>query len=140
MTENEGEIEEKMKIAEEYFNCSNRERISFELGIKLGALFHQFIGTPVSPHNIRELEEAMESTAESQAFVEAAEVDIVPEVKEENKEDESDGPFDYTTLSGDMLVAEIIVRYEGLRALGKMKFIDEMEYPLMYIESIEKIG
>lgn len=40
---------EKSEIFDSYFkNLSDRERAVFEGGISLGALFHQFVGTPVS--------------------------------------------------------------------------------------------
>lgn len=124
-------MEEK---AEDYFNCTDRERTSFELGIKLGALFHQFIGAPVSSQNIDILEKAIEKTTERQAFVEKAEVQIVPK----NLEKRSDTKFyDYTTLTGDMMEARVKVDYKGIEAVGRLKYIDELNYPLMYIEKIE---
>ncbi|MBS3816785.1 MAG: dihydroneopterin aldolase family protein [Candidatus Thermoplasmatota archaeon] len=126
----------KMKEGEKYFDCTDKERISFELGIKLGALFHQFIGTPVSSKNLKMLEDSIEKTTESQAFVKSAEVKInAPRSVEENEV----GPFRYTTLTEEMIEAEVVVRYKNLKAVGKMEYIDEMSYPLMYIESIEKI-
>ena len=47
------------KVAE-YFNCSIRERAVFEAGIKLAAVYHQFIGTPISASNAESLERAIE--------------------------------------------------------------------------------
>ncbi len=134
MKERKESMDEKILEAEKYFDCTDDQRISFELGIKLGALFHQFIGTPVSSKNIDELERAIEKTTESQAFVKSAEVKIKPE-KSSSKEK---GPFDYTTLTGDMIKAKIEVEYKGIRAVGKMKYIENMNYPLMYIDKIEK--
>ncbi len=133
MEKDKDKMDEKLLEAESYFDCTDTERISFELGIKLGALFHQFVGTPVSSKNIEKLESAIESTTESQAFVKSAEVKILPE-----KSSEEDGPFDYTTLTGKMIKAKVEVRYEGIRAIGKMKYIENMNYPLMYLEKIEK--
>jgi len=132
MEERKDSMDEKILEAERYFECTDSQRISFELGIKLGALFHQFVGTPVSSKNIDKLESAMESTTESQAFVKSAEVDIKPE-----KSSSDDGPFDYTTLTGDMIEAKVEVGYKDITAIGKMKYIEKMNYPLMYVESIE---
>lgn len=132
MEERKNSMDEKILEAERYFECTDSQRISFELGIKLGALFHQFVGTPVSSKNIDKLESAMESTTESQAFVKSAEVDIKPE-----KSSSDDGPFDYTTLTGDMIEAKVEVEYKDITAIGKMKYIEKMNYPLMYVESIE---
>ncbi|MFP4000695.1 MAG: dihydroneopterin aldolase family protein [Thermoplasmata archaeon] len=129
-------MDKKLIEAEKYFDCSDTERVAFELGIKLGALFHQFVGTPVSSKNIEKLESAMKSTAESQAFVRSAEVEIKPEKSSESGT--GTGPFDYTTLTGKMIKAKIEVEYEGIRAFGKMEFMESMDYPLMYLESIEE--
>ncbi|MEM3428929.1 MAG: dihydroneopterin aldolase family protein, partial [Thermoplasmatales archaeon] len=30
-----------------YFSCSEKERAIFESGVKLGAIYHQYIGIPV---------------------------------------------------------------------------------------------
>jgi len=133
MKERKESMDEKILEAEKYFDCTDDQRISFELGIKLGALFHQFIGTPVSSKNIDNLERAMESTTESQAFVKSAEVNIKPAKSSCGK----NGPFDYTTLTGDMIEAKVEVEFKGIRAIGKMGYVEKMNYPLMYLESIE---
>lgn len=138
MMKEKEEMIEKMEMADKYFNCSDRERIAFELGIKLGALFHQFIGTPVSPHNIDILEKSIENTTESQAFVKSAEVNIKPSGSGD-EDDENMGPFDYTTLTEDMIEAEVVIEYDGLRAVGEMRYVEEMNYPLMYIKEIDEI-
>ncbi|MEF8833114.1 MAG: dihydroneopterin aldolase family protein [Candidatus Thermoplasmatota archaeon] len=134
MEDRKDRMDEKILEAERYFECTDSQRISFELGIKLGALFHQFIGTPVSSKNIDKLERAIERTTESQAFVKSAEVKIKPE----KSSSEDKGPFDYTTLTGDMIEAKIEVEYKDIRAVGKMEYIEKMNYPLMYLESIEE--
>ncbi|MEE9268050.1 MAG: dihydroneopterin aldolase family protein, partial [Thermoplasmata archaeon] len=35
----------------DYFECTDAERAAFEAGIKLGSIFHQYVGAPVSPEN-----------------------------------------------------------------------------------------
>ena len=127
-------MNKKMKEADKYFDCSDRERTAFELGIKLGALFHQFIGSPISSKNIKALEKAMEKTTESQALVKSASITIDPEGNKDHKM----GPFDYKTLSEDMLEAEVVVEYDGIRAVGEMKYIDELDYPLMYLKEFKE--
>ena len=48
---------------EKYFqNITPRERTIFEGAITMGALFHQFIGTPVSLDSVTSLEKAMEES------------------------------------------------------------------------------
>ena len=122
-------MEEK---ADSYFDCDDRERTAFELGIKLGALFHQFIGTPVSSRNIEPLIEAMEKTVETQAYVESAKIQI-----HRPKDVSEEGVFEYTTLKEDMLEAEIEIEYKGIKAVGVLEFIDDIDYPLMYLKSMD---
>ncbi|MGM0510627.1 MAG: dihydroneopterin aldolase family protein [Thermoplasmatota archaeon] len=127
-------MKDKMeKKAESFFKCNDNERVAFELGIKLGALFHQFIGAPVSSKNIDILERAIEKTTERQAFVKKAEVKIIP--KELDKRPDTEF-YDYTTLSGDMLQAKVTIEYKDIIAVGRLKYVEELDYPLMYIESI----
>lgn len=120
--------------AEKYFDCTDEERAAFELGIKLGALFHQFIGAPVSSKNIDILERAIEKTTERQAFVKKAEIKIIPKELDKRVDTEF---YDYTTLSGDMLQAKVIIEYKGIMAVGRLKYIEDLDYPLMYINSLE---
>lgn len=120
--------------AGKYFDCTDEERAAFELGIKLGALFHQFIGAPVSSKNIDILERAIEKTTERQAFVKKAEIKIIPKELDKRVDTEF---YDYTTLSGDMLQAKVIIEYKGIMAVGRLKYIEDLDYPLMYINSLE---
>ncbi|HIQ32623.1 MAG TPA: dihydroneopterin aldolase, partial [Methanothermococcus okinawensis] len=51
---------EERELFKRYFkNLTPRERAVFEGGITLGALFHQFVGTPVSLKNREILERAI---------------------------------------------------------------------------------
>ena len=50
-----------MDIDKKYFsNITTRERAIFEGAISMGALFHQFVGTPVNKDTKESLEKAME--------------------------------------------------------------------------------
>ncbi len=101
------------------------ERAAFEVGIKLGALFHQFIGVPVSEKNVEILEKAMESCVRLQPYVIEVEVRID---REKLKEVSS---FGYTTLSPEMLYARVVVDVEGERAEAVLEWKEELKYPLM---------
>ncbi|HIP90648.1 MAG TPA: dihydroneopterin aldolase [Candidatus Nanopusillus sp.] len=122
-----------MKIEEDevfkgYFkNLSNRERAVFEGGITLGALFHQFVGTPISMKNKEILERAIEETMKNQPCVEDIHVKIVGDLKEE----------EYTSLDGNMLDVKLKIKVENTVAYLRLKYIEELNYPLMYVEKIE---
>ncbi|KZX17235.1 hypothetical protein MBFIL_02680 [Methanobrevibacter filiformis] len=122
----------KMDVDKKYFsNITSRERAIFEGAISMGALFHQFIGTPVNIDSAKSLEIAISKSLKLQPAIEDVEVRIdLEKLKEVNTE------FDYVSLSGDMLNVKIISKIDNIMAIIKMEFIEELNYPLMYIEDI----
>ena len=44
--------------------------------------------------------------------------------------------FDYTSLSGDMLDVKIYTKVDNVKAIIRIEFIEELNYPLMYVEDI----
>jgi hypothetical protein len=118
-------------IDTDHFDCTEGERASFEAGIKLGALYHQFIGTPVSPESRKDLEKAMTSAVLSQPHVVKADVRIDSSALLENLND-----LEYCSLNGKMIKAEILVRVGKAVCDARLEWIDEMSYPLMWIRSI----
>jgi len=53
---------------------TDAEQAAFEAGIKFGALYHQFAGTPVSTESAESLATAMAESIENQPFCENVEV------------------------------------------------------------------
>jgi len=119
--------------ADSYFSCSDRERAAFEAGIKLGTIYHQFVGVPLSSKNVETLEKAIEAGSKVQPFVEDVKVRI-----DREKLRSKHGVYDYVSLTGDMLNVTLVVRYKTAMAKASMKFIEEMNYPLMFIENISE--
>ncbi len=119
--------------ASKYFNCNDRERAVFEAGIKLGTIYHQFIGTPVSASNIDILEKAIEESIKIQPFVYDVKVRINRQIIKKKK-----GIYKYKTLTGDMLNIELKIKYNNVIAICKMEYIKEMNYPLMYVVDIKE--
>ena len=39
-------MSDREQLADDRFACSRRERAVFEAGIKMGTIYHQFVGTP----------------------------------------------------------------------------------------------
>ncbi|MBQ8016672.1 MAG: dihydroneopterin aldolase family protein [Methanobrevibacter sp.] len=122
-----------MDVDKEYFsNITTRERAIFEGAISMGALFHQFVGTPVNKNTKESLEKAMEDSLNLQPAIEDVEVEI-----RFDKLEESMTEFDYTSLTGDMLDVKIHTKVEDVTAIIRIEFIEELNYPLMYVEKIE---
>ncbi|MBR2665377.1 MULTISPECIES: dihydroneopterin aldolase family protein [Methanobrevibacter] len=122
-----------MDVDKEYFsNITTRERAIFEGAISMGALFHQFVGTPVNKDTKKSLETSMEESLKLQPAIEDVEVEI-----RFDKLEESMTEFDYTSLTGDMLDVKIHTKVENVKAIIRIEFIEELNYPLMYVEKIE---
>lgn len=122
-----------MDVDKKYFsNITNRERAIFEGAISMGALFHQFVGTPVNKYSKESLEKAMEESLNLQPAIENVEVKI-----RFDKLEESMTEFDYTSLTGDMLDVKIHTKVDDVTAIIRIEFIEELNYPLMYVENIE---
>ncbi len=119
--------------ANRHFDCSDSERAAFEAGIKMGTIYHQFVGIPVSADNVEILERAIEEGCKTQPFVESVRVRI-DRTKLKNKR----GEFDYVSLTGDMLDVDLVVKYKSGRVEARMEFVEEMNYPLMFITRMDR--
>ena len=53
-----------------------------------------------------------------------------------DKLEESMSDFDYTSLTGDMLDVKIYTKVKDVQATIRIEFIEELNYPLMYVEDI----
>jgi hypothetical protein len=121
--------------ADSYFRCSDSERAAFEAGVKMGTIYHQFVGVPLSADNVKTLEKAIEAGCSVQPFVEKVTVKIDRSMLRKKR-----GQYDYVSLTGDMLDVKMVVRYKRARVKASMRFIDDMNYPLMFIEDISDLS
>ncbi|NPV62041.1 MAG: hypothetical protein HPY61_05315 [Methanotrichaceae archaeon] len=104
----------------------NREIAAFEAGIKLGALYHQFVGTPVSLSTAEGLERAMQESISLQPFVTSVKVRISREMIKENV-------FGYGELQGRMISAEVEIDFQGEVLRARLEYDPEKDYPLMQL-------
>lgn len=130
---------DKSALAQKYFHSdtTSRDRAMFELGIKLGALFHQFIGTPIKNEKkqINLLARGIEAAIGSQPYVSHVQVQLIPKQSVE-KPDLTE--YDYIAISEKNLIATIELVYEMWKITGKIEWIDDLNYPLMFIHDIVK--
>lgn len=115
------------------FSCDDAQRACFEAGIKMATIYHQFTGTPFSERNRVSLERTIEDCIRTQPYVEDAVVKIVT-----NGGDKSD-QYSYTSLTGEMIDAEVVIRLGSARVTAAMKYDDDLDYPLMFISSVETV-
>ena len=92
-----------MKQARGSEKISDREQAVFEAGIKLGALYHQWVGTPISQESAASVETAIEKAVILQPFVEEITVRLDRSLMKKNV-------FGYSELSGLMFDVEIVTR------------------------------
>jgi dihydroneopterin aldolase len=119
------------ELATRYFNCTERERAVFEAGIKLGTIYHQFVGTPVAAANVEILEKAIEDGVRVQPFVKDVKVSISRDALRRKKDE-----FDYQTLTGNMLIVELTVTVGQTTVVVCMDFKPDLRYPLMYVKDV----
>jgi len=107
------------------------EKAAFEAGIKLGALYHQFIGMPINLEMIRDVEVLIEKSISNQPYVENVYIKLDREkvLKGLNK-------YGYTTLKSEMIYVEVVVKYGGVKARARLRYDEEMKYPLMELIDI----
>ena len=119
---------------DKYFqNLTLRERAIFEGAITMGALFHQFIGTPVNNKTAKSVERAIEESMELQPCIKKVEVKIDREML-----DEVLNEYQYLSLTEDMLDVKVVSEYGGVRIVVRMRYVEELHYPLMYVESVDE--
>ena len=103
---------------------------AFEAGIKLGALYHQFIGMPVSPEILNTVEDCIEKSISLQPYVVKVEVRI-----DENMVKKEINTFGYCGLLGRMLSVGVWIEYKGIEVKGVLKYDEALDYPLMSLEN-----
>ena len=106
------------------------ETAAFETGIKFGALYHQFAGTPVSPESAPSLETAIEESIENQPHARKVTVDIHADRLAADADEHG-----YVELTGEYMDVTVVVDYAGVEATAEMSMVDG--YPLMKLVSVD---
>ena len=112
---------------------SRREALVFEAGVKLGGVFHQYLGMPVSPRTARALARAIEDAVGLQPFVREVSVSVDPT---------SGGPvgrgrFAYRYLTPEMLVVRVLLVDGPVEVVARLAHRPDLRYPLM---SVDRLG
>ncbi len=110
---------------------NDREQAVFEAGIKLGALYHQWVGTPISRNSAASVESAIEKAVVLQPFVEEITVRLDRNLMTENV-------FGYSELSGLMFNVDIITRVGFTYCHARLA--PSGGYPLMKIVKCHEIS
>ena len=119
-----------MKLSQAGDKSTDRERAIFEAGIKLGALYHQWVGTPIAQESAQSVASAIEKAVILQPFVEEITVNLDPLLMKKNV-------FGYSELSGLMFDVEIVTRVGFLYCRATLT--PDNGYPLMRILECHEI-
>jgi len=121
-----------------YFSSdiNDRERACFEIGIKLGALYHILCGLPISSNTkiIESIEKGIEASISCQPYVKSVKINIDRESVQGDKTTE----FEYDELSGMLIAATVVLEFNSVEITAKVEWVEELKYPLMFIEKIRK--
>jgi hypothetical protein len=114
------------------FQCTDRERALFEAGIKMGAIYHQFVGVPVDQTSVDMLERSIEKGVSVQPYVDSVKVHI---------DRSCFGPkrdrYSYISLTGEMLDVVLVIKVGAAEVKAEMRFDKELNYPLMYVSGVK---
>lgn len=113
------------------FACTVRERALFEAGIKLGTIYHQFVGMPVNADSVSSLEESIEKGVLAQPYVESVKVRIDRSSFAPKKDE-----YSYCSLTGEMLDVILVIRIGDSAVTAEMRYDRKLRYPLMYVSEV----
>lgn len=112
---------------------SRRESLLFEAGIKLGGVFHQYLGIPVSGRTAPSLARAIEAAVGLQPFVRRVSVAIHPK----RGGPLGRGRFAYRYLTPEMLDVRVQL-VDGPTAIeARLQHRPDLHYPLMKVVRVD---
>lgn len=112
------------------------EALLFEAGVKLGGVFHQYLGIPVSPRTARALARTIESAVALQPFVRRVRVRVDPR----RAGPVGRPPFAYRYLSAEMLDVTVELADGPWEVTARLAFRPDLNYPLMRVERADPRG
>jgi len=113
---------------------SRRESLLFEAGIKLGGVFHQYLGIPVSGRTAGSLARAIESAVGLQPFVRRVSVRIHPE----RGGPLGRGRFAYRYLVPEMLEVTVELVDGTSTVIANLRHRPDLRYPLMKVVRVDE--
>jgi len=103
---------------------TDREKAAFEAGIKLGVIYHQFVGTPIARETAGAVEAAIEAAIGLQPYVTEILVRLNRDMMVSNR-------FGYSELAGKMFDVEITTRVGETSCRARLRLEDD--YPMMEV-------
>lgn len=126
-------MENREAMAADMFSCTVRERAMFEAGIKMGTIYHQFVGVPVDLSSVEILERSIEQGVRVQPYVDDVHVHIDRSHFRPKKDE-----YGYMSLTGNMLDVKLVIKIDDVKVTAEMRYVKELNYPLMFISDVEE--
>jgi hypothetical protein len=108
---------------------TSREILLFEAGIKLGGIFHQYLGIPVDPRTAPALARAIGAAVRLQPYVRDVRVRVTPG----RGPPVGRGRFAYRYLTPEMLDVTVCLEHRGVRVEARLRHRPDLRYPLMAV-------
>lgn len=110
-----------------------REALLFEAGVKLGGVFHQYLGIPVTPRTAPVLARTIEAAVGLQPFVRSVRVRVDPT----RGGPVGRGRFAYRYLTPEMLEVTVSLADGPHLVVARLEHRPDLRYPLM---SVIRVG
>jgi dihydroneopterin aldolase len=111
-------------------DLTEREALLFEAGVKLGGVFHQYLGIPVSPRTAPGLARAIADAVSLQPYVASVSVRVRPE----RGAPLGSGRFAYRYLTPEMLDVRVRLRDGRHEVVARLEHRADLRYPLMSVD------
>lgn len=115
---------------------STRETLLFEAGIKLGGIFHQYLGIPVVPRTAPALARAIEAAVGLQPYVRSVRVRVTPR----RGPAVGAGRYAYRYLTPEMLDVRVTLADRGETVVVRLRHRPDLRYPLMDVVRAGRSG
>ena len=117
-------------------SLSPRESLLFEAGIKLGGIFHQYLGIPVDRRSAPALARTIEAAVRLQPYVRAVRVEVFPD----RGPPLGRGRFAYRYLTPEMLRVTVRVGLASTEVEARLEHRPDLRYPLMSVTRVRSPG
>lgn len=117
-------------------DLSYREIACFEAGIKLGALYHILCGIPISTNKntVNSIEKGIEEAILCQPYVKSVKIFLDRGKIIGDKTTQ----FDYDEITGKIIRARVVINYATIEIVARIDWVEDLQYPLMFIEKINE--
>ncbi|MFZ1023479.1 MAG: dihydroneopterin aldolase family protein [Thermoplasmata archaeon] len=113
-------------------SLTEREALVFEAGVKLGGVFHQYLGIPVTSRTAAGLARSVARAIGLQPFVVTARVQIDPK----RGPPIGRGRFAYRYLTAEMLYVRVTLRDGPVEVIAELRHRPELRYSLMNVTHV----